>query len=347
MATIEARTDKNGKVSYRVKIRRKGCPAISRTFTRKTDAKNWANDQETALRQSLDFPYLKAQQRTLSELIDSYLRDVVPQKKSWAKQQIGELEFWRRELGAYQLSTIDHLKIEVSREVLRTTPGPRKARKSEATINRSLAALSAVFSHGIKLKWIAENPCSKVQKLREPKGRTRFLSDSERTRLLNACKQNEALYLAVVLSLSTGARKQEIMSLRWAQIDFNRGTATLLTTKNEEVRVLPLIGVALDLLKSHYDQSENDLVFPGKDGSKPIDLRSSWEKALKMAEIDDFRWHDLRHSAASYLAMNGASVLEIADILGHKTLQMVKRYAHLSEQHSHSVVADMNKKIFG
>ena len=90
-----------------------------------------------------------------------------------------------------------------------------------------------------------------------------------------------------------------------------------------------------------------DLVFPGRDGTSPIDIRSPWRTAVRKAEIENFRFHDLRHSTASYLAMNGASIAEIADVLGHKTLQMVKRYAHLSEQHTAGVVASMNAKIFG
>lgn len=76
-------------------------------------------------------------------------------------------------------------------------------------------------------------------------------------------------------------------------------------------------------------------------------IRKSWERILLDCKIEDFRFHDLRHSAASYLAMNGASLAEIAEVLGHKTLQMVKRYAHLSEAHTASVVEKMNNKIFG
>ena len=90
-----------------------------------------------------------------------------------------------------------------------------------------------------------------------------------------------------------------------------------------------------------------ELVFPGNNLKKPVDLRTPFETALKRAETNDFRWHDLRHSCASYLAMNGASLAEIAEILGHKTLQMVKRYAHLSDAHTSKVVARMNEAIFG
>ena len=161
----------------------------------------------------------------------------------------------------------------------------------------------------------------------------------------------------VVLALSTGMRQGEIMSLTWDNVDLNQGRITLYETKNDEIRVVPLANKALDLLKEHSKvrNPETDLLFPGKpipkeDGGvfyKPIDLRAPWLAALKKADIQDFRFHDLRHSAASYLAMNGASMAEIAEVLGHKTIQMVKRYAHLSEAHTAGVVASMNEKIFG
>ena len=92
---------------------------------------------------------------------------------------------------------------------------------------------------------------------------------------------------------------------------------------------------------------DSDLVFPGRPPTRPASLRHAWETALQTAGIADFHWHDLRHSAASYLAMNGASLQEIAAVLGHKTLAMVKRYAHLSEQHTAGVVNRMNHVIFG
>jgi integrase len=89
------------------------------------------------------------------------------------------------------------------------------------------------------------------------------------------------------------------------------------------------------------------LVFPDATGKRPAGIREAWEYALKRANIADFRFHDLRHTFASYLAMNGASLLEIAEVLGHKTLAMVKRYAHLTEAHTRSVVEQMNRAVFG
>lgn len=139
------------------------------------------------------------------------------------------------------------------------------------------------------------------------------------------------------------------MSLTWEDVDLHQGRATLHETKNGERRVVPLSGKALELLKAHAKvrRLNTSLLFPGKNPQKPMDLRTPWESALKKAGIEDFRFHDLRHSAASYLAMNGASLAEIAEVLGHKTLQMVKRYAHLSEAHSAGVMERMNARIFG
>jgi integrase len=200
-------------------------------------------------------------------------------------------------------------------------------------------------------EWLENNPMRKITKNKEPRGRTRFLSDEERRVFMDACKTSyyKPLYLIVVLALSTGARKSEIMNLRWPDIDFQRKQIILHETKNGERRVLPLAGLALDLMRDHNKVRDlnTDLLFPFGKPPKPYEIRPPFERAIKEAELKDFRFHDLRHSAASYMAMNGASPAEIAEVLGHKTLQMVKRYAHLSEAHTHSVVAKMNERILG
>lgn len=138
------------------------------------------------------------------------------------------------------------------------------------------------------------------------------------------------------------------MNLKWSDIDLTRGSILLQTTKNGDRRFVPLVGMALDLLRSKYaNQTIDSLVFPAPHSqSKPIDIRSAWETALSKAGISNFRFHDLRHTAASYLAMNQASLLEIGTLLGHKTVQMTKRYAHLSNAHIHSTAARLNEKLF-
>jgi len=179
----------------------------------------------------------------------------------------------------------------------------------------------------------------------------RFLAYEERGRLLNECRKSNSsdLYCAVVLALSTGARRMVVVGLRWGQVDFARRAITLLETKNGEIRSLPLVGHAFDLMaeRAKVRRIDTDLVFPGRKRNRPIDLRFPFETAVKRAGIEDFRWHDLRHSAASYLAMGGANLAEIAEVLGHKSLAMAKRYAHLSQAHTSRVVEAMNTRIFG
>ena len=134
-------------------------------------------------------------------------------------------------------------------------------------------------------------------------------------------------------------------------MDFGSKRIVIQETKNGERRAVPLVGAALQLidkLKVNGRESIDDFIFHSPEGStKRCSIRTAWEKAIKKATMENFRFHDLRHSTASYLAMNGASLLEIADILGHKTLQMVKRYSHLSEDHKATVLEKMNKKVFG
>ena len=141
---------------------------------------------------------------------------------------------------------------------------------------------------------------------------------------------------SIVLALTTGARQAEIMTLRLGQIDFVRRVITLTKTKNGETRSIPLVGEAFMLLqeRSKVRELKDDRVFPPvKEKGDTRSLRTAWEVALKKAEITDFHWHDLRHTAASYLAMSGVSLVEIAKVLGHRTLQMVARYSHLADEH--------------
>jgi integrase len=376
MANIEKRTSQDGKTSYRVKVRLKGYPVQSATFDRLTDAKKWASATESAIREGRHFKTSEAKRHTLAELIDRYTREVLPGKRGkTATDQTAQLGWWKEQIGVYALADVTPALLSEYRSKLASEPLPTKAQnpavdaapkyRSSATVVRYMAALSHAFTVAVKeWQWLDDSPMRKVSKPKEPRGRVRFLSDDERTRLLSACREssNPLLYPAVVLALSTGMRQGEILGLYWRDpkhppehrawgvVDVPGGRIVLHLTKNGERRVVPLVGHALECVKelAKVRRLDTDLLFPSKaDSNEPIDLRQPWEKALEKAEIHDFRFHDLRHSAASYLAMNGASLAEIAETLGHKTLQMVKRYSHLSEAHTASVVERMNAKIFG
>jgi integrase len=353
MATITERTAKDGSTRYLVEIRLKGYPRQTATFKRKTDAKKWIAATESAIREGRHFKTAEAKKHTLGELIDRYIKDVLPTKPRQAPAQKPQLERWKAELGSYLLSDITPALIVEVRDKLSLETTPRGNQRNPATVVRYMAALSHAFTIAVnEWQWLEDSPMRKVSKPKESRGRVRFLDDDERAKLLQACKEssNDWLYLCVILALSTGMRQGEQMALKWSDVNLKDRFIILHETKNGERRRVPLSGLALELLQEHAKVRRLDtpLLFPStKYKDQPIDLRKPFENALRAAGISDFKWHDLRHCTASYLVMNGASLAETAEILGHKTLQMVKRYAHLSDGHVSSVVESMNAKLFG
>lgn len=352
MAYIQERETDDGKTHYRVQIRLKGYPTASATFDRKTDAKLWAQQTESAMREGRHFKTTEAKKHTVGELVDRYIENIIPTKPRNASACTAQLLWWKSQLGHCLLSDLTAARIAEQRDVLLKEATRRGKLRSPSTVVRYLAALSHALSTAMKeWGWIEDSPMRKVTKPKEPRGRMRFLSDEEREALLCACREssNPYLYPVVVLALSTGMRQGEIMNLRWDDVDLIKGRVMLHETKNGEPRVVPLHGHALELLRRHRlaQNQQFGLLFPSKDFSSPMDLRFPWEQAIKQADIRNFRFHDCRHSCASYLLMNGASLAEIAEVLGHKTLAMVKRYSHMSETHASKIVQKMNHQIFG
>lgn len=344
MATIRERKTKNGEIRYQAQVRIKGFPPQNATFKRKTDAKRWVQQTESAIHEGRNFNTSQSKRRTVNELIDRYTHEVLPTKPKSEKAQTRQLNWWKSELGHRSLANINPALLAEIRDKLHDGRQP-------ATVVRYMAALSHVFTVAVnEWEWMHDNPMRKVRKPKEPRGRVRFLNDDERARLLEACKASNCKHLfpVVVLAISTGMRQMEILNLTWADVDFQRGIVTIHESKNGERRIVPLAGPAKKLLEESFADRNQDspLVFYSTTKpSVPIFIRKHWGDALEDSGITDFKFHDLRHTAASYLAMNGASLAEIAEVLGHKTLQMVQRYAHFSEAHTSSVVASMNSKF--
>jgi integrase len=353
MATIQTRKTQDG-TSYRVQVRLRGHPPVSASFGRKTDAKTWAQQTETAIREGRYFPTYEAKRRTLADLVDRFL------EQTQAKRDAGYyatkkhlLTWWKEKLGDYTLDRCTPALIAEYRDKLLAENIGDKEKpeyRTPATANRFLAALSKAFSVAVKeWQWLQENPLKRVQKEKEPAGRVRYLSDEERKRLLEACRKSKLpeLYLIVMLALTTGMRRGEIVGLRWPDVDLERRLIVLNRTKNRERRSVPIVPEVAELLRDHgkVRRLDTDLVF-ASDGKDPVWFDKYWYRAMRDAKVKDFRFHDLRHTAASYLAMSHATLAEIAAVLGHKTLAMVKRYAHLSDQHTEAVVERMTRKYF-
>ncbi len=352
MATIQERKDKNNKIHYRVMVRIKGADPQQATFERKTDAKLWAQQTEAAIREGRHFKTAEAKKHTLGDLVDRYIRDVLPNKKKCIQRQGTQLLWWKEQIGSRLLADVTPALIGEQRDKLLRGITRRGKLRTPATTVRYMAALSHAFSIAVReWGWLEDSPMRKVVKPKEPRGRVRFLSPDERSRLLEACKKssNPLLYTIVVLALSTGMRKSELMNLRWKDIDFSRNRILLEETKNGERGSVPLVGHALEVIKQldRIRRIDTDLLFPSRENPrKPIDIRRPWENALKAAGIKDFLFHCCRHSFASELAMNGASLVDIQNLLRHKQISVTTRYSHLTEDHTTSVVANMNEKIF-
>ncbi len=266
-------------------------------------------------------------------------------------QRIGA---WVRLLGGKPIESITADDIDAGMVTLASEPakvyGGRDAdgnpifrkkagRRSGATLNRYLVALAALYAWARRNRLVPrgfESPTKYVDKNPETRGRVRYLTDDERGRLLLACRESSwtRLYLLVLLALTTGARRGELLALRWCDIDLDRGEAILHDTKNGDRRVLVLLPQALEELSRFAPkdaQTSAALVFRSRlRPSKPYATEQAFRDALDLAGIKNFRFHDCRHTAASYMAQHGASLLEIADTLGHRQLRMVQRYAHLN-----------------
>lgn len=351
MATIETRIAKDGTKSYRVKVRIRGEKPRTQTFKRLTDAKTWAAKAESDLGHGTYVPTTADRRKTLADLIDAYLTDYLPTRgiRDEGKQR-ALLAWWREQYGHV---TLDRLKPSLIADV-RNALMQRKKRNGEplsgATVNRHLAALSAVCKWAWKEKqWLPANPVLAVTKAKESAGRVRYLSDEERIALLDAARadENPNIYCVVMLALATGARASNIRFLRWEDVDLKKWQLHFKKTKNGDARTVPVVGAAQAALQEQFDRDPTgrEWVFKGWTDDAPANFESSWKRVRANAGLKNFRFHDLRHTTASYLTMNGATLAEVAEALGQRTLVMAKRYSHQSGEHVRSTLEKMAEKF--
>lgn len=297
---------------------------------------------------------MRAGSMLLADLIDLYMAHYAGRDES----RVQRSAWWHRQVGTVALQdlTDDHVHAALdtlSQQRSRYYAGKDaddnpifRAKKRDirpATINRYAATLAAIVTWAIKRRIAPKgyvHPCRSIERLPENNEKTRFLSDLERRRLLDTCRVSSwpRLYLLVLMAVTTGARKGELLGLRWGDIDFDRAVASVQVTKNGDPRMLPLVPAVLDELQ-RFKAGYTVLVFPSpRNTAKAFAFEGQFTKALQVAKVRDFRFHDLRHSCASILAQSGATLLEIGDLLGHRQLQVTKRYSHLATGHKAALV---------
>ena len=298
-------------------------------------------------------PWVKAERKTGQETIDRI-------KANFAhllNRPMGEISDW------------DIQKWRVER---------LKAGKAKTTINRDVGALKACLSQAVEWQLLAQHPLGKLKPLKTDRlGRVRYLTVEEETRLRVALSDREKTtrqkrlsanawrrargrstkagfakdeytdYLRpmVLLTLNTGLRLGETLSLEWTYVNLEDGTLTLRgnKTKSGQGRHIPLNQEATDVLSQWRGQSDAvGLVFPGPDGRRMRSVRKAWASILREAEIVNFRWHDLRHHFASRLVMRRVDLNTVRELLGHADLEMTLRYAHLSPEHKAEAVGRLD-----
>ncbi|WP_426690002.1 tyrosine-type recombinase/integrase [Rhodanobacter ginsengiterrae] len=355
MATIVRRVGHDGTTSYQARVRVRGERPRSRTFKRKTDAVAWATKAESDLGHGSYVPTTADRRRTLGELIDKFTAEYLPVKpnsKDGAKVA-AMLQWWKDQAGFVTLDKLTPQTVAGYRAELSAKPSARGGGVlSGATVNRYLAALSAVCKWAWKeLGWLPSNPVLAITKRSEGAGVVRFLSDDERKSLLTECRASDDpnIYCAVMLALATGARRGNIFPLRWEDVDLERMTLLFADTKNGQPRRVPIVGPAVAAIRQQWerDPTQKGWVFKGRSDDAPANLDKPWAKVRDAAGLVDFRFHDLRHTTASYLTMNGASLAEVAEALGHRTLVMARRYIHMTGDHTRGVLERMAGNFLG
>jgi integrase len=315
---IEERTNDDGSISYRARVRMRGFPHQSKTFTRKTDAKKWIQDTEAAIRGG-NAVSTEAARTTLREALERYLREVTPRKKGRLRER-QRVEAWMLHPLAFhflaQLRGADFAKYRDER---------RAKKKAENTIRLELALISHLFEIARK-DWGMEglrNPIANISMPAGSRRRERRVSQAEETALLGHL---DAKYMGPLASLAieTAMRQGELLALTWADLNLQTGVAQLRDTKNSEPRAVPLSIRAIAILKALPRQIDAAaVVFPL---SKDFVIRE-FRQACKNAGIENLHFHDLRHEAVSRICEK-LPMHEAMRVTGHKTPSMLMRYYH-------------------
>jgi len=264
------------------------------------------------------------------------------QHKSWYREGAGQIERLKAYFGNRKISAITAGHIEDYRIIRLKEPDARdgKSPLSLSTINREVTMIRAMLSKAVRWRFITKNPAAEVEDYDEDSKRERFLTRDEIRKLLQATKRTRSMLLrpVVYLALETGMRKGELLNLRWQDVYFEASKILVLETKSGEPRHVPMSRRArwlLNKLAARNPLAEWVFESRNRKGERrpALDTKTAWKRVLRLARIEDFRFHDLRHTFASHFAMKGGNLYALAEILGHSSPKMtLDRYTHLSPE---------------
>lgn len=341
---------KDGTCTYHAEVRRKHAKPLRKTCKTLTEAKNWVRATESMILAGDLPPEAQNRKHTLHDLIEQYKKLYLVNFPKRHNSQMNHLKWWNEHYGKKLLSNITPSLLAEAKELLLKEYTSKKTLRSGPTVNRYFATLSKAFSlASSEWEWISENPIRRISKLPESKGRTRFLSKDELNTLLQSCKasKNPNLYGMVLIAASLGLRFGELANLQWRNIDFENRLITLEVTKNQDIRVLPMPDQIYEFLKENQ-KGANEYVFPSKNPLKRYPysmIRKAFESTLEQLGLHDVVFHSLRHTAASHLAMTGATQGELMEVLGHRSPTMTRRYSHFNKEHLAKLLQKTNDNL--
>lgn len=249
-------------------------------------------------------------------------------EKLWGNRQLKDIS--PMDIEKYKISRKKEIKVKekiVNGEVI-----PAKY-ISNTTINRDIEVLRKMFNIAIENNWLLKNSCGKVKKLREQNVLERYLTPDEEIRLLNACIGHfEYMKPIIQFALNTDMRKEEILSLTWKCVSFENKKITLLDTKNGKKRFIPINSEVMSILKEAHKNKVCEYVFVNHTTeTRYSDLKRSFNALCLKANVENFRFHDLRHTVGTRLAKENIPVNVIKEILAHSDIKTTMRYVHCTQ----------------
>ena len=283
---------------------------------------------------------------TLAQAADRYL--ATKARKRTVEADRRQLNLLKAEFGA-EMPLAEITASRISEYKTKRLAAVRKIGEGETRVERRLSAAAvnrplALLRHLLRLaheEWGELDAVPKIRTEKEPQGRLRWLTEDEARRLLATCRKsrNAALADLVEFCLFTGLRQGEALGLTWDRVDRSRGVIRLELTKSGRRREVPLGLNADAVLARRWTDGAKGYVFKS---CKWNSFRSAWEAALAGAVIESFRFHDLRHTFASWLVQRGRTLKEVQEALGHQTITMTMRYSHLAPEHLRAAVAALD-----
>ncbi|MFC1891865.1 tyrosine-type recombinase/integrase [Thermodesulfobacteriota bacterium] len=338
MATVRKRGN-----SYQIDYVDPNGKRIRQSFSKKKDAVAELGKRVSLIAENRYLDVKKDYKNTFNELLEEYKKNFKLQP-SYSKYKKFCIENFKEHFGENTiLANIKYLDLETYRNHLMQKLTKNGTIRTDASVNRETACLHHIFSKAVEWEMVERSPFErgKTLLLKENNQRIRYLTDEEIDKLLEECECRKHLHPIVICAINTGMRKGEILNLKWHQI--KSGFIYLRKTKTKNKREIPVNDDLLQILKEIRQNQGLTSEYVFTYGSRSVSrIDRAFRGALDRAGIRDFKFHDLRHTFASHLVMRGASLKEVQELLGHKTMTMTLRYAHLSQEHKKKAVNLLN-----